>query len=366
MRQRGEDVFFLTGTDEHGSKVARSAAAAGLSPKEFCDQISARVPAARARSARDQRLLHPHLRPGARGVRAGLRRAHARIGRRLRGHLLGPVLHARARPSTRRTSSSTAMCPIHGTPPEWVEEKNWFFRLSSYEERLSALYDDRPEFVLPRAALQRGAGVHRRRPGGPLALARLDRVGRARAVGARPGDLRLDRRAHQLRSALTYARPGEDLDRPVLAGPLAAAGQGHPQVPRGDLAGDADERRLRAAAAAAHPRLPHGARGQDVEVRRQRARPVPGDRALRARRAALLPVPGRAVRQRRRRLVRARPRSLQPRARERPRQPPVAHGGHGRALPGRRGAVRARSTPGSARCSSDPRRASPRTSTGSS
>ena len=42
------------------------------------------------------------------------------------------------------------MCPIHGTPPEWVEEKNWFFRLSAYEERLPALYDERREFVVPR------------------------------------------------------------------------------------------------------------------------------------------------------------------------------------------------------------------------
>ncbi|PJE68330.1 methionine--tRNA ligase, partial [Candidatus Shapirobacteria bacterium CG10_big_fil_rev_8_21_14_0_10_38_8] len=36
----GEDVFFLTGTDEHGNKVAQEAAAAGLTPKEFCDKVS--------------------------------------------------------------------------------------------------------------------------------------------------------------------------------------------------------------------------------------------------------------------------------------------------------------------------------------
>ena len=41
-RQRGEEVFFLTGTDEHGAKVARAAEEAGLTPKEFCDQVSAR------------------------------------------------------------------------------------------------------------------------------------------------------------------------------------------------------------------------------------------------------------------------------------------------------------------------------------
>src|SRR3954449_5324375 len=41
-RRAGEDVFFLTGTDEHGGNVARAAEAAGLSPKEFCDRVSAR------------------------------------------------------------------------------------------------------------------------------------------------------------------------------------------------------------------------------------------------------------------------------------------------------------------------------------
>ena len=41
-RQRGENVFFLTGTDEHGAKVQRAAEEAGLTPKEFCDRVSAR------------------------------------------------------------------------------------------------------------------------------------------------------------------------------------------------------------------------------------------------------------------------------------------------------------------------------------
>src|ERR1700751_5887929 len=41
-RQRGEDVFFLTGTDEHGGNVARAAEAAGVSPKDFCDRVSER------------------------------------------------------------------------------------------------------------------------------------------------------------------------------------------------------------------------------------------------------------------------------------------------------------------------------------
>ena len=40
-------------------------------------------------------------------------------------------------------------CPDHGVEPEWLEEKNWFFRLSAYQDRLLQLYDERPDFVLP-------------------------------------------------------------------------------------------------------------------------------------------------------------------------------------------------------------------------
>ena len=39
--------------------------------------------------------------------------------------------------------------PDHGIPPEWIEEKNYFFRLSAYQDKLLALYDERPDFVLP-------------------------------------------------------------------------------------------------------------------------------------------------------------------------------------------------------------------------
>jgi methionyl-tRNA synthetase len=40
-------------------------------------------------------------------------------------------------------------CPDHGTVPEWIEERNWFFRLSAYQDQLLALYDERPDLVLP-------------------------------------------------------------------------------------------------------------------------------------------------------------------------------------------------------------------------
>mgnify|MGYP003693698363 CR=1 FL=1 len=55
--------------------------------------------------------------------------------------------------------------------PEWIEEQNWFFRLSAFQEQLLALYDERPDFVLPGFRAQRGAQLHRGRSAGLLASA---------------------------------------------------------------------------------------------------------------------------------------------------------------------------------------------------
>ena len=149
MRQRGEDVFFLTGTDEHGSKVARSAAAAGLSPKEFCDQVSAvfRQLASDLHATNDFFIRTSDPEHEA-FVQAFVERMRAS------GDVYEDTYSGLYCTSCEAFYTDgdlvDGMCPIHGTPPEWVEEKNWFFRLSAYEERLRELYDDRPEFVLPR------------------------------------------------------------------------------------------------------------------------------------------------------------------------------------------------------------------------
>ena len=95
MRLRQEDVFFLTGTDEHGEPVADAAHALGLEPKELADRNAERFKALMPQLERLQRLLHPHLGPRARaegpgGAPAGPRQ-RARLQGRLRGLVLPPV-----------------------------------------------------------------------------------------------------------------------------------------------------------------------------------------------------------------------------------------------------------------------------------
>ena len=76
-RQRGEEVFFLTGTDEHGEPVADAAHALGIEPQELADRNAERFKALAPQLAREQRLLHPHDRPPARSGRPGGARARA-------------------------------------------------------------------------------------------------------------------------------------------------------------------------------------------------------------------------------------------------------------------------------------------------
>jgi len=151
-RQRGEDVFFLTGTDEHGGNVARAAEAAGMPPKQFCDEVSERF--RRLTTAMESsndffiRTTDPeherrvqdfvqHLYDDGHldeGIYAGLYCSSCEVFY-AEGDLIQPG----------------NLCPIHNRPVDWVEEKNWFFPLSKWAPKLLELYDANPDFVRPRA-----------------------------------------------------------------------------------------------------------------------------------------------------------------------------------------------------------------------
>jgi methionyl-tRNA synthetase len=151
-RQLGEDVFFLTGTDEHGGNVARAAEAAGLSPKEFCDRVSARFRAlAGALESTNDYFIRTTEPEHERRVQAFVQHLKD-IGQLYEGTYAGlycsscEVFYAES-----DLVQPGNLCPIHNRPAEWVEEKNWFFPLSKWQPKLLELYDRNPEFVRPRA-----------------------------------------------------------------------------------------------------------------------------------------------------------------------------------------------------------------------
>ena len=115
MRQRGEDVFFLTGTDEHGEPVAQAAEREGVTPRELADKNAERFKEVARAGERHQRLLHPHQRPRARGRRhRGGEQAEGERPR-LRGHLRGLVLPALRRLQDRRRADRGQQVP---DPPD--------------------------------------------------------------------------------------------------------------------------------------------------------------------------------------------------------------------------------------------------------
>ena len=148
-RQRGEQTFFLTGTDEHGSNIPRVAEEAGLGLQEFVDRNAASFQemTLRVNASNDFFVRTTDERHGAR-VQEFLERIRER-GEIYEGVYAG-LYCTRCEAFYTEAELVDGLCPQHGIPPEYVEEKNYFFRLSAYQEQLLRLYDRRPEFVVPR------------------------------------------------------------------------------------------------------------------------------------------------------------------------------------------------------------------------
>ncbi len=146
-RMRGYDVVLLTGTDEHGQKVERSAKAAGVPPQEFTDRISS-----------EYRRLWDQLGLGIdRFVRTTELR-HARAVQRLfrkvadRGHIYKGYYEGQYCVFDELyvdDPTPGAPCPDCGRPTERIREENYFFKLSAFQDRLLKHYEEHPEFVQP-------------------------------------------------------------------------------------------------------------------------------------------------------------------------------------------------------------------------
>jgi methionyl-tRNA synthetase len=148
-RQRGAETFFLTGTDEHGSNIPRVAAEAGLELEEFVDRNAAafRQMTDRINASNDFFIRTTDERHEAR-VQEFLQRLYDR------GHIYEGIYAGlyctRCEAFYTEDELVDGLCPQHGIPPEFVEEKNYFFRLSAQQEPLLRVYDERPDIVLPR------------------------------------------------------------------------------------------------------------------------------------------------------------------------------------------------------------------------
>jgi methionyl-tRNA synthetase len=140
-RQRGDSVHFLTGTDDNALKNVTAAKAAGVTVREFVDAGAARFVALHkplGLSVDD--VIHTSAdRRHTDGVRR-LWQASAERGDFYRRSYQG-LYCAGCEQFYREDELTAGCCPEHGTPPERVTEKNWFFRLSRYTDRLLHLLE---------------------------------------------------------------------------------------------------------------------------------------------------------------------------------------------------------------------------------
>jgi methionyl-tRNA synthetase len=149
MRQRGEDVFFLTGTDEHGEPVAQAAEKLGITPRELGDRNAVRFRelAATLNVTNDFfiRTTDPeHMAKVAEVVQRIYDNGHVYAG-----HYEGWYCPRCADFKTEAELEDGNRCPIHKIVLEIEQEDNWFFRLSAFQEPLEQLYAERPDFVTP-------------------------------------------------------------------------------------------------------------------------------------------------------------------------------------------------------------------------
>ena len=155
-RQRGDATFFLTGTDEHGQKVAKAAEAAKQEPKIFVDEIV------------------QHFYTAWRGLEVGYDKfirttdpQHQQAVQELFSRLKDATSPKSGEPvlfeedyealycegcegfKTEKDLDEQGRCPIHLTVPRKIKERNFFFRLSEYDEALLKHIEQHPQFIQP-------------------------------------------------------------------------------------------------------------------------------------------------------------------------------------------------------------------------
>lgn len=152
-RLKGENVHFVMGMDEHGLKVLQSATAEGISPQQWVDRIAALFQEAWGAL----QISHDDF------IRTTQPRHYAAVHELIRRMIATDDLYkasysghycvgceAFKKEDELETVDGALRCPLHPTREiVWTQEENWFFRLSSYQDRLLKLLDERPHFIEP-------------------------------------------------------------------------------------------------------------------------------------------------------------------------------------------------------------------------
>src|SRR5215470_17703714 len=164
MRLDGYDVYFLTGTDEHGQKIQQTAAKEGLTPRQLLDRNVPRFEAMVKRmECSNDDFIHTTEERHHRSSEAIWQRMEQNgdiyLGKYAGWYSVRDEAYYAAN-ETHLNEQKVRVAAKTGTPVEWVEEASYFFKLSAYQEKLLELYK-RPNFVLPKERLNEVASFVR-------------------------------------------------------------------------------------------------------------------------------------------------------------------------------------------------------------
>lgn len=159
-RQSGDDTWMLTGTDEHGQKMLRAAAANDVTPQEWVDKLvtEAWFPLLETLDVANDDFIRTtqerHEERVKKFVQAIYDRGYIYAGEYEALYCVGCE---EFKPESEILDGTgpfegLKVCAIHSKPLELLQEKNYFFKLSEFQDRLLALYKDEPDFIRPESA----------------------------------------------------------------------------------------------------------------------------------------------------------------------------------------------------------------------
>ena len=157
MRLDGYDVYFLTGTDEHGQKMQQTAAKEGLTARQLRDRNVPRFEAmVAAMGCSNDDFIHTteerHYRASEEIWRRMEKNGDIYLDKYAGWYSVRDEAYY-AEDETHLNEHKVRLATKTGTPVEWVEEESYFFKLSAYQDKLLDLYAKVPDFVLPKERL---------------------------------------------------------------------------------------------------------------------------------------------------------------------------------------------------------------------
>jgi methionyl-tRNA synthetase len=164
MHLDGRDVFFLTGTDEHGQKIQQTAALEGLTPRQLLDRNVPRFEAmVKLLECSNNDFIHTteerHHRSSEEIWRRMEKNGDIYLGKYAGWYSVRDEAYY-AEDETQLNEQQQRVASKTGTPVEWVEEESYFFKLSAYQQKLLDLYA-RPNYVLPKERMNEVASFVR-------------------------------------------------------------------------------------------------------------------------------------------------------------------------------------------------------------